>query len=73
MSREESTKNGSTVATVALGALCVDPDGVRIVHVSVERRRWWKGATKILNRRTVAPPDPDAKRSWLRSGTLARR
>jgi len=28
----------STVATVVLGAICVNPDRVRVVHVSVERR-----------------------------------
>ena len=31
-----NSKNRSTVATVVLGAFCVDPDGVRVVHISVK-------------------------------------
>ena len=33
---KETSNNRLTVATIVLGALCVDPDGIRIVHVSME-------------------------------------
>lgn len=32
---ERNSINRSTVAAVVLRALCVDPDGVRVVHISV--------------------------------------
>lgn len=33
---EDTSNNRLTVATIVLGALCVDPDRIRIVHVSVK-------------------------------------
>ena len=33
---EDTSNNRLTVATVVLGALCVNPNGIRVVHVSME-------------------------------------
>ena len=73
MSKREP-RGRSTVAAIVLGALCVNTDGVRVVHISATEgaSAEEKIAKELQNRRTVALPDPDARRSWQQSGMLAR-
>ena len=68
-----NSKNRLAVTTIVLGALCIDPDGVGVVHVSVVQRAVSRGKITVIEQRTIALPDLDVRHSWQQSGTLAQR